>query len=68
MCRQVGSTDLGGKSHDAMVRSGYNAIPNLGETTRPTCDAEQTVTSATSSYGSFMGHMAFQLVIRISRA
>ena len=61
MCRQVGSTELGGKSHDAMVRSGYNA---MGETTWPTCDAEQTVTSATSSYGSFTGHMAFQLGIK----
>ena len=29
MCRQVGSSELGGKSHDAMVRSGYDAIPNL---------------------------------------
>lgn len=31
MCRQLGSPELGGKSRDAMVRSGYEATPNLGE-------------------------------------
>lgn len=64
MCLQVGSSELGGKSHDAMVRSGSDVIPNLGETTWPTCDAEQTVTSATSSSGGFTGHVAFQLAIK----
>lgn len=55
-----------------MVTNGYNVVPNGERQHDPKCDAGHMVTGATSAYGSFMGHMAFELGIindsRISRA